>query len=66
MQNSKPGEKLTVGELISNWGESLQLSLISGKKGLNRLITENRVQKIALVWKDFRNVDGSDDYLEIK
>lgn len=48
MQNTKPGEKLTVAELLNTWGEILQLYLISGNKGLNRHITENRVQKIGL------------------
>jgi len=48
MQNIKPGEKLTVEELLNTWGKNLQLTLISGKKGLNRKITENRVQKIGL------------------
>ena len=52
MPNIKPkekhGEKLTVSELLNTWGKNLQLTLISGKKGLNRKITENRVQKIVL------------------
>nr|NIP39696.1 HPr(Ser) kinase/phosphatase [Candidatus Dadabacteria bacterium]NIS10149.1 HPr(Ser) kinase/phosphatase [Candidatus Dadabacteria bacterium]NIV42500.1 HPr(Ser) kinase/phosphatase [Candidatus Dadabacteria bacterium]NIX16543.1 HPr(Ser) kinase/phosphatase [Candidatus Dadabacteria bacterium]NIY23063.1 HPr(Ser) kinase/phosphatase [Candidatus Dadabacteria bacterium] len=41
-------EKLTVEQLISDWGDDLQLKLISGKKGLKRTIKEDRVQKIGL------------------
>jgi HPr kinase/phosphorylase len=48
MQNIKSGEKLTVEELFNTWGKNLQLALVSGKKGLKRRITENRVQKIGL------------------
>jgi len=48
MQNTKPDEKLSVDELFNTWGKELELTLVSGKKGLKRHITENRVQKIGL------------------
>jgi len=48
MQNINPGEKLTVEELYNTWNKKLQLTLISGKKGLKRKITASRVQKIGL------------------
>lgn len=48
MQSTKPGTKLSVDQLLNIYGETLKLRLISGKSGLDRKISANRVQKIGL------------------
>lgn len=41
-------DNLSVEELQKKWGERLEINLVSGKRGLKRNISENRVQKPGL------------------
>ena len=41
-------DNLSVEELQKKWGERLEINLVSGKRGLKRNISEDRVQKPGL------------------
>ncbi len=48
MQNIENLNALRVEELYKTWGKELQIDLIAGRKGLNREITSDRIQKPGL------------------
>ena len=48
MQNSDTENALRVEELLKSWGEELEIEILTGEKGLGRIISSDRIQKPGL------------------
>ena len=48
MQNSNTENPLRVEELLKSWGEELEIEILTGEKGLERMISSDRIQKPGL------------------
>ena len=48
MQNSDTETPLRVEELLKSWGEELEIEILTGEKGLERIISSDRIQKPGL------------------
>ncbi len=48
MQNSDTENPLRVEELLKSWGEELEIEILTGEKGLERIISSDRIQKPGL------------------
>ncbi|HML95879.1 MAG TPA: HPr(Ser) kinase/phosphatase [Thermodesulfobacteriota bacterium] len=48
MLNSDTVNALRVGELLKSWGEKLEIDILTGEKGLRRVISSDRIQKPGL------------------
>ncbi len=48
MQNSDKANTLRVEELLKSWGEKLEIEILTGEKGLERIISSDRIQKPGL------------------
>lgn len=48
MQNSNTENPLRVEELLKSWGEELEIEILTGEKGLERIISSDRIQKPGL------------------